>query len=85
MQLQIIYTETDVFLTKHTDARRRNIQDVCPDYKTSLGTWEHDEVIGFLADEYSKISPSAEEQALGFLSSPEHTKSVTFSGASHAV
>jgi len=85
MQLHIIYTETDIFLTKHPYASWRNIQDMYPDYKASLGPWEQGEVIGFLADEYSNISPSAEEQVLGLLSSSKDTKSVTFSGASNAV
>lgn len=84
MQLQIIYTEADMFLSKHPYAYWRSIQDAYPDYKTSLGPWDQDEVIAFLADDYPKIFPSSEEQVLTLLSSAEETKLVTFGGTDNA-
>ena len=85
MQLHIIYTETDMLLTKHRYASWRDIQDAYPAYKTSLGPWDHEEVIGFLVDDYSQVFPPAREQVLALLHSADETKPVTFSGVNNAV
>lgn len=84
MNLHIIFTETDILLTKHPYASWLDIQDTYSDYKASLGPWDHDEVIGFLSENYPDIFPSAKEQVLAILSSLEETNSVTFDGINNA-
>lgn len=48
MLLQIIYTETAMFLSKKTYPSWRDIQDEFFDYNASLGPWEADVVTEYL-------------------------------------
>jgi len=78
MQLHIVYTETNILLSKHPYTSWREIQDEYESYKTSLGPWEHDEVVEYLADEYPNLSPSAQEQVVAFLVEASIVKTLTF-------
>ncbi|MDF2077100.1 hypothetical protein P2Q70_21135 [Pseudomonas mendocina] len=78
MQLHIVYTETNILLSKHPYTSWREIQDEYESYKTSLGPWEHDEVIEYLADEHPNLSPSAQEQVGAFLVEASIVKTLTF-------
>ncbi|AEF54356.1 hypothetical protein [Marinomonas posidonica] len=74
MNLHIIYTETDMVLSKKDYESWREIQDEYVTYKTSLGPWGMDEVIEYLTDEYPKLSPKANIQIKEF----ENTNSQTW-------
>lgn len=78
MALQIIYTETEMLLSKEEFANWREIQDRYIDFETSLGPWESDAVIEYLADQYQSIVPSAADQVLAFLESANLTRVITF-------
>ena len=78
MQLHIVYTETNVLLSKYPYASWREIQDAYETYMTSLGPWEHEEVIEYLADEYPDLSPSAQEQVAAFLAEACIAKVLSF-------
>jgi len=78
MQLHIIYTDTDMLLSKRAYASWREIQGRYPTYKASLGPWNVDHVVEYLADEYSDISPPAAEQVSDFLASQDETRAVSF-------
>jgi hypothetical protein len=52
LKLHIIYTETELLLSKRPYASWRDIQDVHPDFKTSLGPWRDADVVAYLADEH---------------------------------
>lgn len=45
MQIQIIYTQTGVLLSKHPYPSWREIQNQYTDYMTSLGPWDAEMVI----------------------------------------
>ena len=78
MQLQIIYTQDDVLLSKKSYASWREIQKEFQSYKASLGPWPIEEVIKFLADEYSNLVPSAKEQVNAFIQSKLELCKLTF-------
>lgn len=78
MPLHIIHTETGLLLSKRAYPSWRAIQDAYPDYKASLGPWDADEVIDYLADEYPDIAPSAAEQVTSFLASPDEAVAIAF-------
>jgi len=80
MQLHIIYTETDMLLSKRRYASWRDIQDEYQSFKTSLGPWEQDEIAEYLAAEYPDLSPSAQEQIAALLSASNETIELTFRG-----
>ncbi|MBN1254430.1 MAG: hypothetical protein JXA50_04085 [Deltaproteobacteria bacterium] len=74
MQLHIIYTETYMLLSKRSYGAWREIQEEFENYKASLGSWEDDEVIQYLSDEYSDLYPSAKEQVEALLSGPDDVR-----------
>jgi hypothetical protein len=78
MELHIIYTEAEVILSKARFGSWREIQDRYGDFKTSLGPWEHNEVIEYLTEEYSGLCPTAEIQVEAFLESNATTCVLTF-------
>jgi hypothetical protein len=78
MQLTLIYTESNFLISKKQYLSWREIQDEYPDYKTSLGPWSVDEVIEYLAEEYSTLNPSALEQVNNFLADAVLFKVITF-------
>lgn len=78
MPLHIIYTETDMLLSKRPYTSWREIQDAFESYKTSLGPWERGEVIEYLSDEHPTLFPSACEQVEAFLADTALAKALTF-------
>jgi len=78
MELHIIYTETDMFLSKARFELWRDIQDQHSDYKTSLGPWAPDAVIDYLAFDYPDLAPSAAKQVEALLAGESRTCVVTF-------
>jgi hypothetical protein len=79
MELHIIYTETEqMLLSKERFTTWRQIQDRHAEYKTSLGPWEHDAVIDYLAFDYPGLEPSAAAQVNALLASESPTCVLTF-------
>ncbi|WP_027606921.1 MULTISPECIES: hypothetical protein [unclassified Pseudomonas] len=78
MQIHIIYTRTVMLLSKHTYQSWREIQNQYPDYMTSLGPWEEDTVIEYLADEYPELSPRPQEQVNAFIADTQEARVLTF-------
>ncbi|OYQ26147.1 hypothetical protein B7L09_04965 [Pseudomonas mandelii] len=66
MQIQIIYTQTGMLLSKHPYPSWREVQNQYPDYVTSLGPWDADAIIEYLADEYPELLPHPKEQVVLF-------------------
>lgn len=78
MDLQIIYTELRVYLSKKSYASWKEIQNEFFDFKTSLGLWPANEVIEYLTDEYSYLKPSASEQVKNFIQDKVETCELSF-------
>lgn len=68
MELHIIYTESDVLLSKARYDSWREIQEQYAGYKASLGPWTPDAVIDYLAADYPDLAPSAAAQVTALLS-----------------
>ena len=56
----------------------REIQDEYKCYKTSLGPWSAEEVVEYLADEYTRLNPQAKIQVSSLLSGSQKTCRLTF-------
>jgi hypothetical protein len=67
-----------MLLSKHSYQSWREIQNQYPDYMTSLGPWEEDTVIEYLADEYPELSPHPQEQVNAFIVDTQETRVLTF-------
>jgi hypothetical protein len=78
MLLQIIYTETAMFLSKKAYPCWRDIQDEFSDYKASLGPWEADAVTEYLQNDYSDLAPPAATQIAELLQSDSVLLQLTF-------
>lgn len=78
MELHIIYTDTDMLLSKARFGSWREIQDHYAGYKTSLGPWEPDVVIAYLSFDYPDLVPSAAFQVAALLASESSTCVLTF-------
>ena len=78
MLLHIIYTESDMLLSRKQYASWREIQDAYATYKASLGPWDHLEVISYLSDEYPDLSPSAEQQVKRCIDSEDEACPLSF-------
>lgn len=79
MELHIIYTDSNVVLSKKKYDEWIQIQEDFPDYKTSLGPWSLGEVIDYLDDEYDNLLPSASIQVNEFLNSSVTVKELSWS------
>ena len=79
MELHLIYTDSNVVLSKKKYADWVQIQEDFPDYKTSLGPWDLDEMIDFLDEEYDNLLPSASVQVNDLSSSSVITKELSWS------
>ena len=79
MELHIIYTDSNVVLSKKKYDEWNQIQEEYPDYKASLGPWSLDEVIDFLKDEYDNLLPSASIQVNEFSDSSVIAKELSWS------
>ncbi len=78
MELHIIFTEEEMILSKERFESWREIQHRYAGYKASLGPWDHESVIEYLVDEYSKLAPSAAEQVAALMKSEAPTCKLTF-------
>jgi hypothetical protein len=79
MELHLIYTETNVVLSKKQYGDWMQIQKEYPDYKASLGPWSLEEMIDFLNEEYSNLQPRADTQVNEFYNSGDITKELSWS------
>ncbi len=77
--MYIIYTDTQVFLSKKTYISWHEIQLEYENYKASLGPWSIEEVTDFLNNEYLDLEPSAIEQVMFFTNSSLSTYELIFS------
>ncbi|WEX18153.1 MULTISPECIES: hypothetical protein [Pseudomonas] len=80
VHIHIIYTHTKMLLSKKPYSSWVEIQNQYPDYLTSLGPWDDQAVIEYLADEYCQLSPPPKEQVAAFIAATEETTVLTFSG-----
>ncbi len=78
MHLHIIYTEQEMLLSKRVYSSWQEIQVEFTDYKASLGPWTEEEIIEYLADEYSDLEPSAEQQVASLVSSMQLAYKLSF-------
>lgn len=78
MKLHIIFTQNSVLLSRRAYPSWREIQGEYPSYKASLGPWTYEEVVEYLADEYTNLHPIAKEQVTAFLQGNEEICSITF-------
>jgi hypothetical protein len=76
--LHVIYTETDMLLSKRLYASWREIQDRYETYKASVGPWEHPDVIAYLNEDYSDLLPNGEEQVQLFIAGTAEVCILTF-------
>jgi glutathione S-transferase len=67
-----------MLLSKHPYQSWREIQNQYPDYMTSLGPWEEDTIIEYLADEYPELSPHPQEQVDAFMEDTQEARVLTF-------
>jgi len=67
-----------MLLSKHPYQSWREIQNQYPDYMTSLGPWEEDTIIEYLADEYPELSPHPQEQVNAFIVDTHEARVLTF-------
>ena len=79
MELYLIYTDSNVVLSKKKYADWIQIQEDYPDYKASLGPWDLDEMIDFLNEEYDNLLPSASVQVNELSSSSLITMELSWS------
>ena len=78
MELQIVYTERAVLLSKQSQLSWRELQAEIPDYKASLGPWSRDEVVEYLAAEYKSLEPAASVQVELFVQSQAVIQELVF-------
>ncbi|WP_158769992.1 hypothetical protein [Paraglaciecola sp. L1A13] len=78
MELHLIYTDSNIVLSKKKYGDWIQIQEDFPDYKTSLGPWSLDEMIDFLKDEYDNLLPSASAQVNELSNSSLITKELSY-------
>ena len=62
MNFHIVFTVSEVILSKLEYESWRELQNDFHDYKASLGPWSEEEVIDYLMNEYPNIKPSALQQ-----------------------
>jgi len=78
MELHIIYTESEIILSKEHFGSWRDIQDQFADYTASLGPWDHEAVIAYLEDDHPELEPSAAVQVAALLGAAALTCVLTF-------
>jgi hypothetical protein len=67
-----------MLLSKHPYQSWREIQNQYPDYMTSLGPWEENTVIEYLADGYPELSPHPQEQVNALIADTHEARVLTF-------
>ena len=78
MQLHILFTRSDVWLSKRDYPSWRDVQEEVEHYVASLDPWEAESVIEYLEFDYPQLSPSADTQVRALLSSADDTVVLTF-------
>lgn len=78
MDLHIIYTHDAMILSKESFGSWREIQDQYDGYMASLGPWDAETVIDYLAFDYTDLQPSAREQVSALMTSTSVTSRVSF-------
>ena len=76
--LNIIFTTTEVLISRKPYASWREIQDEYNDYMASLGPWDKRTVASWLDEEYCDLAPSAELQIEALLSGQDVVRIVSF-------
>lgn len=79
-QIHIIYTDTEMLLSRRVFGSWREVQDAYQAYKASLGPWSVDAVVEYLEDEYEDLSPPAKVQMESFLTSGAEAYVLAFLG-----
>ena len=75
--LHLIYTHSEMFVSKRPWSSWREIQDACAGYMSSLGPWSEEETIDCLRDEYPNLWPNAEGQIGALMSGAVQTVALT--------
>ena len=78
MNIHVIHTEAEMYLSKNSYPSWRDIQDEYHDYRTSLGPWGAEETEAYLNDEYPDLLPSASKQIESFIASTNLVHLLTF-------
>jgi hypothetical protein len=76
--IHIIYTETEVLLSRQSFASWRDIQNAYASYMTSIGPRTIDELVDYLEQEHSHLLPSAKAQVESFLLGDCESYTLTF-------
>lgn len=85
MELHIIYTGSEILLSKKSYQSWREIQNEYSDFKASLGPWPVPETLEFLEFEYLELDPPAATQVNQFVTSSSPTVVLSFKTVQRAV
>lgn len=78
MNLYIIFTDTNVIISKKFYPSWREIQSEYLNYKTSLGAWSTKDVIDFLQAEYQNLEPNASIQVERLIESVDIARTLSY-------
>ncbi|WP_411990762.1 hypothetical protein [Agarivorans sp. DSG3-1] len=78
MGIFIIHTQDSMLLSKKAYESWKEVQDQYPDYMASLGPWSAEEVIDYLDDEYSDLSPKASIQVKSLIDGAQECLELVF-------
>ena len=76
--LHLIYTRSEMFVSKRPWSSWQEIQDAYEGYMSSVGPWSEEATIDYLQDEYPKLWPDAEGQIGALMSGAVETVALTF-------
>ncbi|MNK81229.1 hypothetical protein D3C87_1009700 [compost metagenome] len=76
-EAHIILTRKEVLISRRSYASWCEIQDEYDDYMASLGPWDTTTATSWLDEEYSGLSPSAQDQIGAFLCSEQAVRSLS--------
>ncbi|WP_434339277.1 hypothetical protein [Motilimonas cestriensis] len=79
MKIFLIFTESEILISKKHYEKWEDIQDKYSDYSASLGPWPIKEVVDYLEFDYPKLSPSADEQLANLVNGNVDTLKLSFS------
>lgn len=69
MELYIVFTDTEIVLTKQQYESWRELQNDFFNYESALGPWQQNTVIEYLNSHYPNLIPSAELQVKALIAS----------------
>lgn len=78
LRLVIIHTASGMYLSRRAELSWREFQQLWPDFQTSLGPWNAEAVIDYLAQEYPELWPSATLQVEAFICANEDVQRLSF-------